>query len=50
VTPPTRLEVRSEPDAPNVPGFRTWRAVYLVVFGWFVLIVALLTVFTLTFS
>jgi hypothetical protein len=50
VTPAPRPKVRSEPDAPNVPGFRTWRAIYLVVFGWFVLIVALLTVFTLTFS
>ena len=45
--PPDR---RAEPEPPDVPGFRTWRAVYLVVFGWFVLVVVLLTVFTGIFS
>ena len=37
-------------EAPDVPGFRTWRGVYLFVLGWFVLLVVLLTVFTLAFS
>jgi hypothetical protein len=33
-------------DDPHVPGFRTWRGLYLFVFGWFVLDVVLLAVFT----
>ena len=37
-------------EAPDVPGFRTWRGVYLFVFGWFVLVVILLTVFMGIFS
>ena len=37
-------------EAPDVPGFRTWRGVYLFVVGWFVLVVVLLTVFTGIFS
>ena len=37
-------------EAPDVPGFRTWRGVYLFVLGWFVLVVILLSVFTWTFS
>jgi hypothetical protein len=40
------------PDAepPDVPGFPTWRAVYLFVFGWFVLVVILLTLFTVMYA
>jgi len=41
-----RPDGHSETESPSVPGFRTWRAVYLFVFGWFVLIVVLLTLFT----
>jgi hypothetical protein len=41
---------RSEPEPPGVPGFRTWRGVYLVVFAWFVLVVVLLAVFSRIFS
>ena len=41
---------RSTAGAPDVPGFRTWRGVYLFVFGWFVLLVALLTMFSRIFS
>jgi len=48
VTPATREGPEAEP--PDVPGFRTWRGVYLFVFGWFVLVVILLCVFTATFS
>jgi hypothetical protein len=33
-----------------VPGFRTWRRVYLFVIGWFVLLVALLAAFSRFFS
>jgi len=32
------------------PGFGTWRGVYLFVFGWFVVVVILLSVFTAIFS
>jgi len=37
-------------EPPGVPGFRTWRGVYLFVFGWFVLIVVLLAIFTRVFA
>src|SRR5207302_6601746 len=50
VTPGPRPDERSEAEPPDVPGFRTWRGVYLLVFGWFVLVVVLLTVFTRIFS
>ena len=45
-----RPDERSEAEPPDVPGFRTWRGVYLFVFAFFVLVVALLTVFTRGFS
>jgi hypothetical protein len=32
-------------DSPGVPGFRTWRGVYLFVFGCFLLVVFALTLF-----
>jgi hypothetical protein len=41
---------RAPSEPPDVPGFRTWRAIYLFVFAWFVLVVILLTVFTVIFS
>jgi hypothetical protein len=50
VTRATRPGERSEAEPPDVPGFRTWRRVYLFVFAWFVLVVLLLTVFTAMFS
>jgi hypothetical protein len=50
VTLARRPDKHAEADPPDVPGFRTWRAVYLFVFGWFVLVVVLLTVFTGIFS
>jgi len=50
VTPAPRPDERSEAEPPGVPGFRTWGGVYLFVFGWFVLVVILLTVFTRIFS
>jgi len=33
-------------EAPGVPGFRTWRGIYLCVGVCFVVVVALLTLFT----
>jgi hypothetical protein len=51
VTPAPRADERSEAEPPpGVPGFSTWRGVYLFVFGWFVLVVILLSVFTGIFS
>ena len=50
MTPAPHLDHRSEGEPPDVPGFRTWGGVYLFVFGWFVLVVVLLTVFTGIFS
>jgi len=45
---------RSEPgtsdDSPGVPGFRTWRGIYLFVFAWFVVVVALLALFSRWFA
>ena len=46
----TRPEERSEAEPPGVPGFGTWRSLYLFVFGWFVLVVVLLAVLTEIFS
>jgi hypothetical protein len=43
-------EERSDAEPPGLPGFHTWRAVYVVVFGWFVLVVVLLAAFTRFFS
>ena len=45
-----RPDERSRAEAPGVPGFRTWRGVYLFVLGWFVVVVVLLTMFTRIFS
>jgi hypothetical protein len=41
-----RPDAHSDTEPPDVLGFSTWRAVYWFVFGWFVLVVVLLTVFT----
>jgi len=37
-------------DPPGVPGFRIWRGVYLFVFGFFVLCVLLLVLFSRVFA
>jgi hypothetical protein len=37
-------------QSPGVPGFRTWRGIYLFVFIVFVLVVGLLTFFSRWFS
>jgi len=39
-----------EDEPPGVPGFRSWSGVYLFVFGWFVLLVLLLAIFTRVFA
>jgi hypothetical protein len=38
----------SEP--PGLPGLHTWRAVYVLVLGWFVVVLIVLAVFTRVFS
>jgi hypothetical protein len=50
VTPARRPVEPPGAEPPAVPGFRTWRGVYLFVFGWFVVVVLLLTLFTRIFS
>jgi hypothetical protein len=50
VTRPPLPDQPADGEPPGLPGFRTWRAVYLFVFGWFVLVVVLLAVFTRIFS
>ena len=50
MTRPPRADERSEAEPPDLPGFRTWRRVYVFVFGCFVLVVILLTLFTGIFS
>jgi hypothetical protein len=44
--------MKFEPDdeSPGVPGFRTWRGVYLFVLGCFVLFVIALARFTYAFA
>ena len=37
-------------DSPGLPGFRTWRGVYLFVLGCFVAVVIALTVFSRFFA
>ena len=41
---------RADEEPPDLPGFSSWGAVYLFVFGWFVLVVVLLAAFTRIFS
>ena len=45
-----RPDPPAESEPPDVPGFRTWRALYLVVLGWFLVVVVLLAVLTKLFS
>ncbi len=40
----------AEAEAPRVPGFRTWRGVYLFVFGTFLLLVLALALFSRAFA
>jgi len=37
-------------EPPGVPGFHTWRGIYAFVFGWFVLVVVLLALFSRWFA
>ncbi len=50
MTSPPRIDEGPDTESPGVPGLGTWRAVYLFVFAWFVLVVVLLTLFTAMFT
>jgi hypothetical protein len=50
MTRPPPPDQRSDGEPPGLPGFRTWRGVYLFVFAWFVLVVVLLATFSWVFS
>ncbi|MBL9216081.1 MAG: hypothetical protein JNG83_11440 [Opitutaceae bacterium] len=39
-----------DPEAPGVPGFRTWRGIYLFVLGCFLLVVVALTLFARAYA
>jgi hypothetical protein len=43
-------EPLDQDESPCVPGFRTWRAVYLFVFGSFIVTVVLLALLTWAYS
>ncbi len=43
-------DLQPDDDSPGLPGFRTWRGVYLFVMGCFVAVVVLLTVFSRWFA
>jgi hypothetical protein len=47
---PERSDRPLSDDPPDVPGFRTWRGIYLFVFVWFVIVVILLAIFTRAFA
>ena len=47
---PLPPEHSTSDESPEVPGFRTWRGIYLFVFVFFVIVVALLTVFSRLFA
>lgn len=43
-------ETPASDESPGVPGFRSWRGVYLFVFVFFVIVVAMLTFFSRLFA
>jgi len=47
---PPSPEPSDHDESPGVPGFRTWRGVYLFVFVFFVFSVALLALFSRFFA
>lgn len=47
---PTMPTPEPDDDSPGLPGFRTWRGVYVFVFGCFVLVVIALTLFSRYFA
>ena len=47
---PPSPDPATDDKSPGVPGFRTWRGVYWFVFGFFVLVVTLLAIFSRWFA
>jgi len=47
---PPSPDPATDDKSPGVPGFSTWRGVYLFVFACFVLVVVLLTLFSRLFA
>jgi hypothetical protein len=47
---PPSPDPATDDTSPGVPGFRSWRGVYLFIFGCFVLVVVFLTVFSRYFA
>lgn len=47
MTPP---DPKNPDESPGVPGFRTWRGVYVFVFAFFALVVVLLAIFSRHFA
>jgi hypothetical protein len=47
---PEKTPAPADDDSPGLPGFRSWRAVYALVFVVFLLVVAGLTVFSRVYS
>jgi hypothetical protein len=47
--PPSPVPAADD-QSPGVPGFRTWRGVYLFVFVFFVIVVAVLAIFSRLFA
>jgi hypothetical protein len=47
---PPPSDQSTDDDSPGVPGFRSWRAIYLFVFLSFVLVVVLLALFSRAFA
>jgi len=47
---PSPTDPATDDKSPGVPGFRTWRGVYLFVFACFVLVVVFLSVFSRYFT
>jgi len=47
---PAEVPLNGKGELTSLPGLRTWRGVYIFVFGSFILWVALLLVLTVSFS
>ena len=50
MTGPERADQHADAEPSGLPGLPTWQGVYVVVFGWFVLVVVLLAAFSWLFS
>jgi hypothetical protein len=48
--PPSSDKTHDHDADPGVPFFRTWRGVYVFVFTCFILVVVLLTIFSLVYA